>query len=145
MSRINIELTIDGDAEHAYRAIDHLLDAGVIQDAIDAVRVEGSRPVRVTGAIAVQVIIPRALHRAVESSFGVKTTGRDGGDRYEFATRAEAVKFADTYNSNAKATGLRSRATVDDDRVVDRGAARMRETSNDLPPASGEIGSGVAR
>lgn len=54
MARVNIELTVDCDAEVAMRAIDALLDQGVIQEAIELqVAKDGERPMHVTSACSV--------------------------------------------------------------------------------------------
>lgn len=66
MPRINIELTVDGEAEVAMRAIDKLLDQGIIQDEIELqVAKDGERPLVVIHACSVWKQIP-AL-RAVPS------------------------------------------------------------------------------
>ena len=61
--RINIELEIDGEAEVAMRAIDALLDQGVIQEAIELqVAKDGGRPTHVSHACSVWVL-PKRIGR----------------------------------------------------------------------------------
>jgi hypothetical protein len=109
MSRINIELTIDGDAEDAYRSIDHLLDHNVIQEAIDGVKIEGSRPVRVTCAIAVQVTIPRALLKTPEVSNDLPPASGEIAGR----------RFLDPKLVDLKHNGLRSASSHSTDADCD--------------------------
>ena len=81
MTRVNIELTIEGDPEDAFRAIDHLLDHGVIQGAIDEVRIDGSKPVRVRDAVAVWVTRPVALRMEAEVSNDLPPKSGEIGSR----------------------------------------------------------------